>query len=137
MNADSLRTIFETAASVAAAVPENLQPVAFEKAVDLLAQTNPPGELNERRKLPKIPKPSTPKATARKIGPQAVLNDLVAANYFSEKRATGAIQSHVKDTRGYDFASKDLSKGLLRLVRDGVLRRELNETGQYDYRRAQ
>ncbi len=69
-------------------------------------------------------------------GPRASLQDLLEAGYLNEPRTIGDLRSHLESKKGRIFKPSDLSPTLTRMLRDGLLDREKNEAGQYEYKRA-
>lgn len=133
MNEHSIRELFARALQAIESVPEQLQQIAFSKAIDLLAPTQPQLSKPSIRPSREESRSTTRRKAPNRVGPQSVVATLVADSYFGERRTTGAIQAYIKDVRGHDFPSKDLAKALLRAVRDGALRRERNGESQYEY----
>lgn len=61
MKSDKLKEIFKKAASIASVVPKNMQPAAFNRALDILYGKTPetkPQVESKRKKRPKTRKPS-------------------------------------------------------------------------------
>lgn len=69
---------------------------------------------------------------ARRTGPKAVLEALINEGYFSEPRGMGDIRQHIRDQRAISFENSDLSPTLIRLLREGKLKRARVEN-QYVY----
>jgi hypothetical protein len=85
------------------------------------AQTN--GTKAKKQSRSRRPKANTPRAT---------MVTLRAEGFFDTKRDIGAIQE-VLSTRGRNFKSNELSPALVALVQKNILKREKNESGQYEY----
>ncbi|MFN8150390.1 MAG: hypothetical protein U0R24_04590 [Solirubrobacterales bacterium] len=69
-------------------------------------------------------------------GPRASLQDLLEAGYLDEPRTIGDLRDRLESKKGRIFKLGDLSPTLTRMLRDGLLDREKNEAGQYEYKRA-
>jgi hypothetical protein len=79
---------------------------------------------------------STPTQRARRAGrqsPAVAVRELVAGTYFQKARTIGEIRDHLDQKQARKYKVTELSPVLLRLVRDGVLDREKNSEGQYEY----
>ncbi|GAB4062529.1 hypothetical protein GCM10028777_02560 [Angustibacter speluncae] len=70
--------------------------------------------------------------TGRRTGPKGVLESLIDEGYFSEPRGMADIRQHVRDQRATNFSNSDLSPTLIRLLREGKLKRNKVEK-QYVY----
>ena len=73
-----------------------------------------------------------PSSAGRKTGPKAVLEDLINEGYFSEPRGMADIKHHIRDEKAMSFNGGDLSPTLIRLLREGKLKRSKTEK-QYVY----
>jgi hypothetical protein len=61
-----------------------------------------------------------------------VLEALISEGYFSEPRGMADIKQHVRDQKAISFDTGDLSPTLIRLLREGKLKRSKVEK-QYVY----
>jgi hypothetical protein len=59
----------------------------------------------------------------------------VDAGFFAEAKTGPQVQDYLKTKRGFDLGTDQLRLAMLRLVRDGVLARDENADGQYEYKR--
>lgn len=92
---------------------------------------HPKKQRSKRKRAPKPAGSTTKKATARK-GPQKLIGELAAENFFKgSKRTIGGIQKKLEE-KGHIYAQESLSTPLLRLTRNGTLRR-LKEKGAWVY----
>lgn len=66
-------------------------------------------------------------------GAYAMINDLLAANFFKSPKTIGTIVDHCRTARGHHYKANECSPALLRLLRDGKLQRQKNKDGQYEY----
>ncbi|MBZ0138565.1 MAG: hypothetical protein K8H87_02175, partial [Pseudorhodoplanes sp.] len=66
-------------------------------------------------------------------GAYAMINDLLAENFFKAPKTIGAIVDHCRTARGHHYKANECSPALLRLLRDGKLKRQKNKDGQYEY----
>jgi hypothetical protein len=140
MPSEHLTTIFREAVELCSELPENFRLAAFTKAIDVLASgiSDTPSRPRHSRRYGA----STGSAGAnrahqggsRRTGPKSSLTQLVDEGFFSSKRSTSEIQSHLKDAKGHEYSSNELAISLLRLVRDKRLKRDKNADGQYEYR---
>lgn len=71
-------------------------------------------------------------SAGRKTGPKAVLEALISDGYFSEPRGMADIKHHIRDQKAISFEASDLSPTLIRLLREGKLKRSKAEK-QYVY----
>ena len=138
MNHDELKKALETAALMANAVPENLQGIAFSKVFELLisapqSQSKQPAAsaANSQTKA----KPASTKSRPGRPGPKAALAAMSQGGFFDSLRTVAEMQEHLKNKKGHDYPSKDLSKSALRLVREGILDREAVAEGGYVYKK--
>lgn len=69
-----------------------------------------------------------------KLGPKAAITELVNSGYFKIGKTGPEVQEHLKKKRGFDLGTDQLRMAMLRLVRDGLLERDENEEGQYEYK---
>jgi hypothetical protein len=76
-----------------------------------------------------------PRKGASGLGPKAAIVALVDGGFFAAPKTGPQVQEHLKKKRGYDLGTDQLRLAMLRLVRDGVLEREENAEGQYEYKR--
>lgn len=68
-------------------------------------------------------KKSASAGAGRRIGPKGVLESLIDDGYFSEPRGIADIRQYVRDQRAIGFTNNDLSPTLIRLLREGKLKR--------------
>jgi hypothetical protein len=71
-------------------------------------------------------------STARP-GPQRLVEDLLAAGYFSEGRTISDIQEHLERRMARRLKATDISPILTRLIRRAQIEREKNQDGIYEY----
>ena len=85
---------------------------------------------------------SAPAKTAKKPratgspGAFVMISDLLAAGFFKTPKTIGAIIEHAGQARGHHYKPNECSTPLLRLLRDGKLKRQKNKDGQYEYTKA-
>ena len=120
----------------------------------------PPGNVNDvtpgtpkrakRRKAstkvetsPKEPKAAHPAKSARKAprgaaspGAFAMITQLLGDGFFKTPKTISAIVAHCSTAKGHHYKANECSPSLLRLLRDGKLKREKNKDGQYEYTQA-
>jgi hypothetical protein len=77
---------------------------------------------------------SSPTPTRRRRGPKAALADLIDSGFFSEARTINDAQQQLRHKKGLKFSLQELSPSFVRLLREGRLDRDRNESGQYEYR---
>lgn len=86
------------------------------------------------------PKPrKEARATARSSaspGAFAMISQLLGDGFFKTPRTIGAIVAHCGTSKGHHYKANECSPALLRLLRDGKLKREKNKDGQYEYTHA-
>jgi len=66
-------------------------------------------------------------------GPMATLTQLADEGFFAKRQTLKRIVDHCKSKKARIFKASDLSGPLGRAVRDGLLEREQNTDGQYEY----
>ena len=66
-------------------------------------------------------------------GPNALLSQLVADDFFNSPRTIGDIVEHCKHNFARTIKPNDISGKLARLTREQTLRRSKNSDGQYEY----
>jgi hypothetical protein len=75
------------------------------------------------------------KKPAASHGPKGAIVSLVEVGFFAEPKTGPQVQEYLKTKRGFDLGTDQLRLAMLRLVRDGVLERDENSEGQYEYKR--
>lgn len=84
-----------------------------------------------------IKKKNISKGTAKSpIGPKAAIVELVNSGFFSESKTGPEVQEYLSKKRGFSFGTDSLRFTMLRLVRDGLLERDENDKGSYEYVKA-
>jgi hypothetical protein len=138
MTSTELRELFQSAVEAAKAVPDNLQPLAFAKAIELLRNS----EAKSDRQTPRrgsspggAPTGKSRLANARP-GPKAALGVLLDERYFETDRSQSEIQRFLRESKGHEYSQNELSISLLRVVRKGILRREKDIEGHFLYHAA-
>jgi hypothetical protein len=83
---------------------------------------------------------SAPKATAtprarggRRRGPKTVVGELIDEGFFNEPRTMAETQEQLRHKKGMRYTLQDLSPTFVRLLREGRLDRDRNDSGQYEY----
>ena len=90
------------------------------------------GTRKRKTKRKKVSKKKTRSGTrAKRKGPQVLIGELADADYFKKKRGMSDIQKKLEQ-QGHIYAMTSLSTPLLRLTRNGTLRR-LKEDGNWVY----
>jgi hypothetical protein len=69
-------------------------------------------------------------------GAYATINELLGDGFFKTPRTIGSIVDHCRTARGHHYKANECSPALLRLLRDGKLKRQKNKDGQYEYTQA-
>jgi hypothetical protein len=91
-----------------------------------------------RRKGPARKKTSSDshgkRARSSKTGPRAALTELVSEGFFNQPRTITDARDQLRSKKGLAFKPTDLSPALVRMLRDGLLDRDRNESGTYEYR---
>lgn len=102
-------------------------------------KTKAPGQRSKQakssqraNKAPRAPAQKRPQKSG--MGPKAAVVDLIDSGYFTKGRTSPEVKTYLKDKRGFNIDAGALRVTLLRLVRDEVLVRDVNEEGQYEYR---
>lgn len=81
-------------------------------------------------------KPKSQRSTGSRPGPKAAVQMLIDAEFFKSPKTIGDIQDHLRIKHGLQFKPTDLSPGMTRLLRDGKLDRDRNESGKYEYQQS-
>lgn len=97
-----------------------------------------------RRETPKAPSSegSAKKAKSKASRPStspgsfAMISQLLSDGFFKSPRTIGSIVEHCSTSRGHHYKANECSPALLRLLRDGKLKRNKNKEGQYEYSQA-
>ena len=153
-----LKELFKQAAEIAKHVPDNMQEAAFNRALDLLTNTSKEKRRSQKTNRKRIRHSADPNATkqptetssdeplaakesskrGRKssggLRPKSAIVWLVQSGFFSTGKTGPAVQAHLRKKRGYDLGTDQLRLAMLRLGREGVLEREENQDGQYEYK---
>ncbi|MBK6728259.1 MAG: hypothetical protein IPG63_13540 [Xanthomonadales bacterium] len=69
-------------------------------------------------------------------GAFAMISQLLGGGFFKTPKTIGAIVTHCGTSKGHHYKANECSPALLRLLRDGKLRRGKNKDGQYEYTQA-
>lgn len=69
-------------------------------------------------------------------GSFAMISQLLTDGFFKTPKTIGSIVDHCKTSRGHHYKASECSPVLLRLLRDGKLKRAKNKEGQYEYSQA-
>lgn len=100
------------------------------------ASASPPAKATSAKKASGGAKGATSakkvSGAGRRTGPKAVLEALIDEGYFSEPRGMADIRQHIRDQLAISFENSDLSPTLIRLLREGKLKRTKVEN-QYVY----
>jgi hypothetical protein len=154
---EDLKEVFKQAAEIAQQVPENMQEAAFNRALDLLTNksherhptrgssharrsqnksVNGPssGHGNPAAKPAAIESSKRSRKSASGLGPKSAILCLLESGFFRIGKTGPAVQDDLKKKRGYDLETDKRRMVMLRLVREGVLEREENQNGQYQYK---
>jgi len=88
-----------------------------------------------------IQKPKSEKALKKprasgSPGGYAMVTQLVKDGFFRKPQTIGGITGHCSTAKGHHYKANEISPGLLRLLRDGQLKRQKNKDGQYEYTQA-
>lgn len=73
---------------------------------------------------------------SRRPGPKKILTQLLNSGYFDGAKISTEIPCYLKHKTGYDYRKEEISSTLTRLLRDELLTREKNKTGQYTWKKA-
>ncbi len=73
------------------------------------------------------------KSQASAKGAVAILNDLVDGDFFKSNKTINDIVGHCDQSLARRFSASAFSGALARLTRNGVLERQKNADGQYEY----
>jgi len=69
-------------------------------------------------------------------GAFTMISQLLGDGFFKTPRTISAIVAHCGTSKGHHYKANECSPALLRLLRDGKLKREKNKDGQYEYTQA-
>jgi len=144
---DELKEAFQQAATLAAVVPEHLQPTAFSKAVDEILGDGrgrgapkrvPARAIRARTKevtRPRSSGTSGRRATRGGAGPQTAIEGMISEGFFDSPQPLARIIQSMEEERGYHFLRRRVATAVLRLLRAKQLVRSKNTDGDYEYRR--
>lgn len=79
---------------------------------------------------------SKPARGSSSPGAFSMISQLLADGFFKTPRTIGTIVTHCGTTKGHHYKANECSPALLRLLRDGKLKRQKNKDGQYEYTQA-
>jgi hypothetical protein len=135
-----LKDAFEQAAEMVKDLPPILQPAAFDRAVDELlghgrskrtstrrAKAKPASTSGANRKTTKAKK-------SGRMGGQAAVRKLAEGTFLNTGRTSLEILDHVRTKMALNIKSGDLTSPLAALTREGLLEREKNSEGRYEYK---
>ena len=142
-----LRERLEAAAKVVEGLPDDLRTIAFAKAFDELGsgeRKSQRGKGSGRRygstkkaalatKSSKANAPSKSRAGGKRPGGMAAIRDVVDEGFFTTKRTLPQIRDFLRKKKVLAFKASDLSSPLAQLTRKGVLQREENGEGTFEY----
>ena len=74
--------------------------------------------------------------TSSSPGSFATISQLLTDGFFKTPKTIGSIVDHCSTSRGHHYKASECSPVLLRLLRDGKLKRAKNKEGQYEYSQA-
>lgn len=74
-----------------------------------------------------------PRRSGRR-GPKTVVGELIEEGFFGDPRTMSETQEQLRHKKGVQFTLQDLSPAFVRLLREGRLDRDRNDSGQYEYR---
>lgn len=148
VDADELKTLFQKAAELAGELPDNMQAVGFNRALDLLmaAEGSEVGRGRKRRARGRIRKPakkaapkknSEPSQASRRstrTGARTALREIATGDFFKSPKTIVQVQKYLETKRALRFTQSALSPHLTYLVREGLLDREENEDKVYEYK---
>ena len=63
------------------------------------------------------------------------MTSLITEGFFNKPQTMTATQEYLRHKKGLTFKVSDLSPTFVRLLREGLLDRDRNEAGQYEYKR--
>jgi hypothetical protein len=108
---------------------------ASEEPVEEQASGSPKRERKARATRPTTRSTGTPapRKKANGTGPMSTLTQLAADGFFDKRQTLSKIVDHCKSKKARIFKLSDMSGPLGRAVRDGLLEREKNADGQYEY----
>jgi hypothetical protein len=95
------------------------------------AKTEPPTSQTEKTRHEKPGRKAA--RTSASPGAFAMITQLIGDGFFNTPRTIGAIVAHCGTSKGHHYKANECSPALLRLLRDGKLKREKNRDGQYEY----
>jgi hypothetical protein len=77
---------------------------------------------------------ATPRArSGRRRGPKTVVGELIDEGFFGQPKTMAETQEQLRHKKGMRYTLQDLSPTFVRLLREGRLDRDRNDSGQYEY----
>lgn len=70
---------------------------------------------------------------ARRRGPKTVVGELIDEGFFRQPKTMAETQEQLRHKKGMRYTLQDLSPTFVRLLREGRLDRDRNDSGQYEY----
>lgn len=142
MQQEVVREILRDAIDVTKELPAELRPVAFGRVLDLLSDSfsqkpaeggapKAPEKLGERSKKDALGKPV--RRSRGGIGPKQATLQALENGFFDQPQTLETLAQHLKQDFALTFTLQVLGTVLMRLVREGRLRREQNGESRYAY----
>jgi hypothetical protein len=126
----ALRSGGESSASSASSRPKRKNTVQKNTAPKSPAKT-------KKKNTPAKRAPTASKKTGGakgRPGPKAFIARLIGEDFFSEPRTIGDVVAYASESLALHYKSTDFGSTLVRLLKEGRLKRMRNADGQYEYR---
>ncbi len=142
MQQEAVREILRDAIDVTKELPAELRPVAFGRVLDLLSDSfspqrveaatpKAPEKVRDRFKREALGKPA--RRSRGGIGPKQATLQALESGFFDQAQTLETLAQHLKQDFALTFTLQVLGTVLMRLVREGRLKREQNGEGRYAY----
>lgn len=107
-----------------------------KRSTRVVAEDDTPGTqaaaANTNAHVSRVKKANKPNTS---LGPKGAILGLVETGFFATGKTGPDVRAYLKTKRGYEIGIHQLRVAMLRLVRDGILERDENSEGQYEYKR--
>lgn len=90
-------------------------------------------KINGKSNSTEVKQAAKPKSRGGRPGQKELLTDLIEVGFFNTPRTISEVISHAKKHKGYTYKTNELTTPLVRLMRDGQLKRDEKDNGQWEY----
>jgi len=116
-----------------------LKKAAFEKLLDKIVNVNKKDKVGSTKRSKRTNtehKKKKPASKGTRLGPKAMLAQLLDQGFFDKPRLVMDIPAYIKHKTGHVYSQDELSISLTRMLRGSLLIREKTEKGPYEWKKA-